>query len=131
MHKCESSGIGHFIVIARFDGPDLDANVKRACKLGEDVCTWKARIEEHHIKTWVPEFQAAWDGLKLFEIRVNDRNYQVGDTLVQQEWIPDSEYTGREIRATVVYMVNGGEWGLPVELCVMSIDIDERVEKCK
>lgn len=32
---------------------------------------------------------------KEFEIRFNDKDYQVGDTLHQREWIPDVGYTGR------------------------------------
>jgi hypothetical protein len=123
--------IGLLNLAVKFDGRDIDKDSRSARELRNEVNAWKSSRKIHHVKTWVPEFQAAWDGLKLFDIRVNDRNYQVGDTLVQQEWIPDSEYTGREIRAAVVYMVNGGEWGLPVELCVMGIEIDERIGQCR
>ena len=42
----------------------------------------------HHLKTWPEYYSAVESGVKLFEIRKNDRHYQVGDTLILQEWIP-------------------------------------------
>ena len=40
----------------------------------------------HYLKTEPIYFQAVLDGLKKAEIRVNDREYHVGDVLVLQEW---------------------------------------------
>lgn len=85
----------------------------------------RARRNKHDLKCWPDPFQAVWDGLKTYEIRVNDRDYGVGDELTLREWDPKTEtYTGREVSAYVTYMTRGGEWGLPVDLCVLAIDVE-------
>ncbi len=42
----------------------------------------------HPLKTWPGPFQAVWDGVKLFEYRVNDRDFKVGDMLALMEYDP-------------------------------------------
>ena len=92
----------------------------------------------HELKTWPEPFEAVLDGRKCYEIRRDDRGYAVGDVLHLREWHPcdcdDYEvpragcdggaYTGREAFRTVTYLTPGGAWGLPADLCVMSI-VDE------
>lgn len=84
---------------------------------------------EIRLKTWPEPFQAVLLGRKSYEIRVNDRGFQVGDILELAEWKPDKEhpdwgwFTGREVRKRVVYMTPGGQWGLPSNLCVLGIEI--------
>lgn len=81
----------------------------------------------HVLKTWPRPFVAAWFGKKKHEIRKNDRDFKVGDTLILREWDPDSRmYSGRQIRCLVSYLSTGGSWGLPDDLCVMSIDLVAR-----
>lgn len=78
----------------------------------------------HELKTWPDAFQAMSDGRKLFEVRRNDRDYQVGDTLFLREWSPATErYSGRTIEARVPYILHGPAFGLPVGMCVMSTEI--------
>jgi hypothetical protein len=78
----------------------------------------------HELKTWPAEFQAVWDGLKTFDIRRTDRTYNVDHELDLREYIStENRYSGRGIRAFVTYVVRGGEWGLPDDLCVMGIRI--------
>lgn len=87
---------------------------------------------EHALKTWPEPFEAVWQGAKTHEIRRDDRGYAVGDTLVLREWDPAPDrcvpsrptgFTKREIKATVTHKTPGGSWGLPSDLCVMSISI--------
>lgn len=76
----------------------------------------------HKLKTWPVFFQAILEGRKKHEIRVNDRDYRAGDSLVLQEYEPEvGRYTGREIIVQVTYLTPGGTWGLPANVCVMSI----------
>lgn len=42
----------------------------------------------HEVKSWPREFEAMIDGIKNFEVRRNDRDYQPGDVLVLREWVP-------------------------------------------
>lgn len=55
-------------------------------------------------------FEAVRSGKKTFEIRKNDRDFRVGDTLLLQEWDPDTEtYTNRSIAVKVTYVLKGDE----------------------
>lgn len=54
----------------------------------------------HELKTYPKYFQETIEGNKLFEIRKNDRNFQVGDVLLLKEW-DNIKYTGREVGAMV------------------------------
>ena len=64
----------------------------------------------HDLKVWPGYFDAIADGSKPFEVRKNDRNFQTGDTLVLREYSPGAdEYTGREVRRTVSYMLSGDD----------------------
>jgi hypothetical protein len=78
----------------------------------------------HNLKTWPEAFQAVWDGFKTCEVRKNDRDFRVSDSLWLNEWSPDTgTYTGRALVAVVTHVVPGGRWGLPDDLCVMSVRI--------
>ena len=56
----------------------------------------------HELKTVNPWFNDVVSGLKRFEIRLNDRNFQVGDTLLLMEYDTDTQsYTGKEIKKLI------------------------------
>lgn len=66
----------------------------------------------HKLKTWTGYYQAVFDGVKTFEIRLNDRDYRVGDDLILEEYEPDKErYTGRKCRAKITYITDFGQVG--------------------
>jgi hypothetical protein len=75
----------------------------------------------HSLKTWPKYFRAIIDGSKKFELRKNDRDFHVGDTLKLEEWdAVAEEYTGRTVLMRVTYLIQG-EFGLPEDMCIMSI----------
>jgi hypothetical protein len=82
----------------------------------------------HKLKTWPCYFRAIWDGLKRFEVRRNDRNFQHADTLLLREYEPTRQhYTGREIRATVGYIMCAHNMGLlSDDAVVMQLENIER-----
>ncbi len=43
----------------------------------------------HILKTWSPWFEATRDGKKPWELRLDDRNYRVGDFLVLRQFTPE------------------------------------------
>ena len=77
----------------------------------------------HELKTWPAAFEAIKAGTKHHEIRKNDRRFIQGDLLQLREWDPSTEkYTDRERTVRVSYVSYGGAWGLPEDICVMSIE---------
>lgn len=77
-------------------------------------------MKSHYLKTLPESFVPILRGKKSFDIRKNDRGFEVGDELVLLEWSPEQGSTGRILRRTVRYMMQG-VFGLPAEICVMSI----------
>lgn len=67
----------------------------------------------HHVlKTWPAYFDAIVDGRKKFELRRDDRGFQVGDWLELREWDPVlALYTGRVARVEVTYLMGHGPVG--------------------
>ena len=77
----------------------------------------------HELKCWPEPFQLTKSGAKTHEVRVNDRDYQVGDKLLLNEWDgPGGKgYTGDTVLVLVTAITPGGEFGLPKNVVVMSI----------
>jgi hypothetical protein len=63
-------------------------------------------MKEHYLKTVQPFFDDVKYGRKPFEVRFNDRNYEVGDILHLQEFVPPETYTGQEIVKEVTYILD-------------------------
>lgn len=82
----------------------------------------------HTLKCVLEPFQKKWEGNKNWEFRKNDRDYKVGDILIEQEYNPtDNSFTGREIKEKVVYILYEG-FGIPEGHCIMSTKILEKYE---
>ena len=76
----------------------------------------------HCLKTWPRYFNDIKTGLKTFELRRNDRDYQVGDILKLREWDQTAQdYTGEIIKKEITYILEGGNFGLATGFCIMSI----------
>ena len=75
----------------------------------------------HKIKCEPRFFEESINGNKPFEHRFNDRDYQVNDTLILQEWDPaKKDYTGREATFTVPYILSDYE-GLTPGYVIMAM----------
>jgi len=86
----------------------------------------------HELKTDPAVFEAVASGRKTYEIRKNDREFQVGDILHLRETALSGKdmknggalhYTGREILAYVKHILRGPIYGLMDGWCIMSITV--------
>lgn len=77
--------------------------------------------EPIELKCWSVSFQALKNGTKRFEYRKDDRTYEVGKTLYQREWNPDTQYTGDWLYHDVTFIIRGGVFGIPEGYCIMSV----------
>jgi hypothetical protein len=76
-----------------------------------------------HILKISPLYYKAVDtGVKTFEIRVNDRDFKIGDILILNEYDDDtSDYSGRFMIFTIGYILHG-VLGMDNNLCCMSLN---------
>ena len=79
------------------------------------------RVPKLHLLKIKPEyFNAVESLLKQFELRKDDRDYQIGDLIILQEY-DDGEYTGRECGAfKISYILRDcPEYGLMPGYCII------------
>jgi hypothetical protein len=77
----------------------------------------------HVLKIWPEYFEAVASGAKTFEVRKNDRGFEVGDTLSLHEFEPGSDggYTGRSVVRRVSYILSSAAFGLELGYVVMGL----------
>jgi hypothetical protein len=88
----------------------------------------------HDLKCWPDYFDAILAGTKKFELRKNDRGFNVGDVLLLHEWNPATgKYTDRFSLQRVTYMLEhspdfgcAATFGLLAGHVIMSIIPDEQ-----
>jgi hypothetical protein len=74
----------------------------------------------HELKSWPSCFAAVKAGNKPFDVRENDRNFQLGDKLLLREYDPETEqFTGHTITRWVSYVLEGGAFGVQPNWCVL------------
>ena len=87
-------------------------------------------MKRHILKTDAEVFRASWDGIKTFEIRIDDRDFQVRDEMFLVETVASGEemkkgapleYTGRFIIQTITYKLKG-MYGLGEGWCILGTD---------
>lgn len=61
---------------------------------------------EHRLKIQKQYFQPVVKGIKKFEIRKNDRNFKVGDTVVLEEIDSAKQFTGNCFSARITYITD-------------------------
>lgn len=84
--------------------------------------------KQHELKTDPLLFEESWTKNKPFEIRLNDRDFQVGDVLILLETEHSGEdmvagkpliYTGRKLIREITYILEG--YGLKEGWVVMTV----------
>lgn len=84
---------------------------------------------QHDIKIDPQFFTPVATRQKPYEVRKNDRDYKVGDTLNLLEYDRKLEqYTGRRILARVTYLVQGGDYGIAAGYVVLTVAIIQVVK---
>jgi hypothetical protein len=84
--------------------------------------------QEHELKAWPSFYDDVASGRKPFEVRKNDRGFQVGDTLRLRRFNPATgEYTGEECMRRVTYVLHGGCFGLAEGYVVLGFDVATEV----
>ena len=63
----------------------------------------------HDLKILPKYFDDVESGKKPFEVRFNDRNFEVGDILCLREY-DRGGYTGREVKKKVTYVLDNREY---------------------
>lgn len=62
---------------------------------------------KHDLKSWVGLFEPIFSGKKTHDLRVMDRDFQVGDVCLLREWEPTKrEYTGRACYVEITYITS-------------------------
>lgn len=75
----------------------------------------------HELKTVAPLFHKVLDGVKTFDIRKNDRNFEVGHYLWLREYDQTTKtYSGRNVHCIVTYILFDHA-GLSDDYVVMAI----------
>lgn len=76
----------------------------------------------HELKTYPEYFEQTLDGNKPFEVRINDRNYKAGDTVILKEW-NNLCYSGREIHGRIKFLADERLAGIEKGYVVFSLGI--------
>ncbi len=65
-------------------------------------------MRNHELKCHLAYYAAVRKGIKTFELRLNDRAYQLGDTLTLNEWDEiEGKPTGKSLQVKVCYILSG------------------------
>lgn len=76
---------------------------------------------KHTVKILPKWFDDVASGKKNFEIRFDDRNYRVGDTLHLHEW-ERGKFTGREVTKVINYIYRGdGTYGVSKDCVILGL----------
>jgi len=79
------------------------------------------RLRLHELKIRSEHFEEVLAGRKTSEVRMNDRDYQVGDILFLQEVDKKGVKTGQALNAEISHILTGGQFGIDDKFCVISL----------
>ncbi|WP_080058317.1 DUF3850 domain-containing protein [Spirosoma aerolatum] len=77
-------------------------------------------MKKHFLKCWLEEFDAIVAGKKRFDLRKNDRDYQVGDVLILAKYDQyKKKFLPGYVAVEVTYVVDS-KFGMKDGYCAMS-----------
>lgn len=81
----------------------------------------------HELRSWPRYFADTVAGIRTYDLRRDDRGFQVGDELLLREYDPDAgAYTGRTHRVRIVHMMRHTEFsGLAPRYVVLGLGKSE------
>lgn len=98
--------------------------------------------KRHELKVWPEHFVAIYNGQKTHEVRLNDREFAVGDTLYLREHSVAmqqrearingavatvsynvGEYSGRSCFKKITHILYGGQYGIVSGYVVLSLGV--------
>ena len=77
-------------------------------------------MKTHELKIQPKYLVAVKSGLKKFELRINDRLYEVGDYLKLRSFF-DGEYQGSEHTTRIIYILHDDCDGIEEGYCILGI----------
>jgi hypothetical protein len=79
-------------------------------------------MKTHQLKTWPKYFDAVARGEKRFEVRRDDRDFEVGDIVTLQRFDPKKNaFTGAEMNFQIGYILRGSVFGIEAGHCVFGL----------
>ena len=137
-----ASGVGPATV-------DQVAIIKNKLRRLSAIIHDKESVMVHHLKSWPEFFIPVLEEIKNFEVRKNDRDFQVGDKVILQEYYPSPcqvcafqtpevqacghQYTRREVTVKITYILGAGSISalfdgapIPSKLCVFGFYVISR-----
>lgn len=78
----------------------------------------------HELKCWPEFYDSVALGIKNFEVRKNDRDFQAGDEVELQEYdFSAKQYTGRHMRRRITYVLRHEDYpgGVVKGYCVLAL----------
>ncbi len=83
-------------------------------------------MKTHRLKTRPEYYDDVLSGAKTFELRRDDRDFKVGDTVILEQFFPENHryagYTGAEILKKIVYILrNVPEFGLMPGFAILGL----------
>ena len=81
----------------------------------------------HNLKIETRYWNRVKEGVKPWEIRLNDRDYQTGDIIVLREWNEaEKKYTEEYSQYEIKYLLHGSGYGLEEGYCIMTLEKNKK-----
>ena len=91
----------------------------------------KNQLKRHKLICVQPFFDQIKTGVKTFELRRNDRDFQVGDWVYLHEYdMLQDVYSGQSIRVEITYVLENRA-GLDDDMCIFSFVVLEHISAKK